>query len=441
MKDYVIRCGTLIDGTGADPVKDACILVRNRRIVRVDRKTGGDLRDFPDQIDASGKTVLPGLIDAHKHLVNSGGSHVGISFDLGQLKENLTQICQSGVTSVLDLGSAYVMHILPKLPVRQPRVFYAISILTCKNGYPAEYMPRRFYPLGAVAECGCRQDVKKNIKILHGMGVSVIKTAMASRTFDGKSQPCWSEDLLQFLTDEAHSFGLKVHTHVTHARDYAQAIRCGCDVIHHAPFDGPMQDRDLEEMIERGIVFVPTVSFGALMVQGLEEKWIYDPRFKPPVNEKIRENLKAFTDSFHRAEEDSCVDGLFIRMAKGEFCRAVKCQSDNVRRFIQKGGTVAMGTDSAMGFSFHTTPLREMEMLHEAGLTVAETVRASTLTAASTFGKEAEIGSLQPGKKADILIVDGSADRNLSALKQVNTVIINGKIFHDKDNCHSHLHL
>lgn len=432
MSDYVIKCGTLIDGTGRTPIKTAKILVRNRRIARIEDSTGTDLDKYPNVIDASEKTVLPGLIDSHKHVINCGGSGVGVGLNVSQAKENIKQIYKGGVTSVLDLGSANIMRLIPKLPYKQPKIYNAISILTCPNGYPGEYMERKYYKMGAAIECDTDEDIKKNIKKLYKMGVSAIKTIVVSKTFDGKRQPCWTDKQLLTLTDEAHSYGLKVCAHITYIEDYAKAARCGIDSIHHAPFDGIISKKDLKSMIEKNIVFVPTLSLIDLMVRGLKEKWIYDDSYNPAVNEVIKENMREFTNAFHKCPDDKPVGDLFINTSKATLCKIPQIQLENVKEYIKYGGIVAMGTDSALGFSLHNTPVRELELLAAAGLSNIDVIKASTLTAASVFGKENEIGSLEPGKFADILVVEGDLVKDLTAIRNTQIVIINGKIVYKK---------
>jgi imidazolonepropionase-like amidohydrolase len=432
MNDYVIKCGTLIDGTGRPPIKNAKILVKNQRIVRIEQKNGTDLENYPHIVDASEKTVLPGLIDSHKHIFNCGGSNVGVGLNTSQVKENIHQIYKGGVTSVLDLGSPYDIKSIIELPEKKPKIFYAITILTCPNGYPGEYMDRKFYKLGSAAECETEQDIKKAVKKLYEMGVSVIKTAIVTRTFDGKPQACWTDKQLQTLTDEAHSYGLQVCAHITYKDDYAQAARCGIDSIHHAAFDGKMYEEDLEEMISKGIIFVPTLSLIDLMVAGLKEKWISNQNYNPPVNEEIKENMQIFTNAFHDGPDDKPVGDLFIKVAKSELCTIPKVQLENVKEYIKRGGTVAMGTDSSLGFSLHTTPVREIELLAAAGLSNIEAIKASTLTAASVFGKDHEIGSIETGKLADIIVVNGDVTNDLSALENTEIVFINGEKIYQK---------
>jgi imidazolonepropionase-like amidohydrolase len=284
-----------------------------------------------------------------------------------------------------------------------------------------------FYKLGAVWECDSEKDIKKAVRKLYKMGVSAVKTAVVSQTFTGMPQVCWTDRQLQTLTDEAHGFGLKVCAHITYTEDYAQAVRCGIDSIHHAAFT-QMNLGDLDAMIEKGVVFVPTVSLFDLMVTGLREKWILNSNWDPPVNEKIKQNMRAFTEAFHSCSDDEPVGNLFVKVPKSVLSQIAPSQLNNIREYIRRGGKVAMGTDASLGFSLHTTPVREIQMLEEAGLSKLEAIKASTLTSASVFGKDHEIGSVEVGKYADILVVKGDIIKDLKAVGNTDMVIINGEI-------------
>ena len=160
MKEFVIKCGKLIDGTGKDVINNARILVKNGRIALIET-TNSELDNHCQIIDATDKTVIPGIVDAHKHVINNGGSGIGIGLSVKQVKENIKQIYSGGVTSVLDLGSIDFLRFIPQLPFKQPKIFYAITILTCPDGYPGEYMDKKYYKFGSVKECETEDEIKK----------------------------------------------------------------------------------------------------------------------------------------------------------------------------------------------------------------------------------------------------------------------------------------
>lgn len=431
MTYYGIKCGTLIDGTGQAAIKNAMLIVKNHHIVRVEKNIDTLLLDCP-VIDASRCTVIPGLIDAHKHVMNCGGSGIGVGLNYTQFKTNLSEMTKGGVTSILDLGSANVVPYLEKFVGSQTRIFNAISILTCQGGYPQEYMPQKFYKMGAVIECPTTEDIKRSVYKLYKKGVACIKTAVVSRTFDGKTQKNWTDKALQCLTDEAHSYGLNVCAHITYAKDYEQATRCGIDSIHHAAFDKVVSEEVLESMIDKGIIFVPTLSLATLIVKGLTEKWAFQKWYQPEVNEKIKTNMKHFTENYFKSKPNEPIDDFFIKVPKADLKKIPDIQLENVKKYVRLGGTVAMGTDSALGFSLHDTPVYEIKLLMEAGLSLEETIKAATKNSAMVFGKQDSLGTLEVKKRADIVIIDANLENDITNIDKIKSVIIDGKIVYEK---------
>ncbi|MEY8763836.1 MULTISPECIES: amidohydrolase family protein [Clostridium] len=431
MNFYGIRCGVLIDGTGKPPLKDVIVIVKNHHIARIERNSSLIDPNIPI-IDARNCTIIPGLIDSHKHVMNCGGFGIEVGFNLHQLKRNLSEISKGGVTSVLDLGSANIAPYLERLIGSKTRIYNAISILTCKGGYPQEYMPQKFYKMGSVIECDGLDEIKRNVRKLYKKGVSVIKTAVVSRTFDNRPQVNWTDRELRCLTDEAHSYGLNVCAHITYIKDYEQAAKCGVDSIHHAAFDGIADNNVLEIMIEKGIIFVPTLSLVDLIVTGLKERWIFRPDYDPAVNEKIKVNMRNFTEAYTHGNPNKPIGDFFVKLPKSQLEEVSAIQLENVRRYIALGGIVAMGTDSALGFSLHNTPTREIELLMKAGLSLTETIKASTLNSSKVFGMQKEIGSIEPMKRADMLIIDSNLENNIASIDKIKSVIINGNIVYER---------
>ncbi len=432
MSYYGIKCGTLIDGTGNPALKNAVIIVKNNYIVRI-LKNAEKIQNNIPILDAGKCTVIPGLIDAHKHVMNCGGSGIGVGLNYNQIKANISTMAKGGVTSVLDLGSANLIPYMERIMGSNTKIFNAISILTCQGGYPHEYMPRKFYNMGSVVECGNIDEIRRTVRKLYKKGVAVIKTAVVSRTFDNKPQKNWTDKELQYLTDEAHSYGLNVCAHVTYAKDYEQAARCGIDSIHHAAFDDIIEERVLELMLEKGIIFVPTLSLVVLTLKGLQNKWIYQDWYQPEINKKIKTNLRNFTEAYFKAMPNEPIGDFFVKVTKEEMENIPYIQIENVRRYIRLGGVVAMGTDSALGFSLHNTPVCEIKLLMEAGLTLEKTIQAATENSAKVFGKENEIGTLEEKKRADILIIDGSLESDITNIDKIKSVIINGKNIYERD--------
>lgn len=416
----------VIDGTGAPPRERMTVFIEGGRFTRI--TAGAEAVDTAHAIDGTGLSLIPGLIDAHKHIMNNGGSHMAVGLTLSGIVKNLHTMIAGGVTSILDLGSADFIHLLRHAPVPKPRIHTAISIVTNPGGYPAEYMPRRFYRMGAVRECGSPGQIRRTVGKLARLGVSAIKTAVVSRTFDGRPVRGWTDEQLRVLTGEAHRHGLPVCAHLTYAADYAQAARCGIDSVHHAAFDGIISDRVADQMIEAGIVFVPTLSLASLLVEGLTNRWCDDPEFTRGLPEALVRNMRQFTDDYAACPPERPVPGFFVSLPKKDWEAVSDHQMGNVAKYIERGGTVALGTDSALGFCLHGTPVRELELLTETGLTPVAAIQAASQHAARVFRRRADIGTIAPGAAADCLLVPSSITRSISHIRDISAVIQNGKI-------------
>lgn len=424
---YVITAGYLIDGIQNIVQHNKYIYVVHNRIIDISTNKRPDHHNF-NSINAETQCVIPGIIDSHKHFFNNGGSQVGYGISLMQLVRNIKANINGGVTSVLDLGAPLIIKHLHMLPLKnKPRIFYAGPILTCSKGYPIEYMKKTFYKLKSVIECPTKQSITKNVQYVLKNGGSVIKTAVVGRTFDGRNQIRWETDMLKHLVKEAHRHHLKVCAHITYANDYKLAIDAGVDSFHHASFD-PMFDDDIQRMAESDSIFVPTLSALELMISGLKERIVDRDHFNPPVSKKIFKHLKAFTDNFYHSQDDKPIKNLFIAMSKKELLDSQGTQMENLKKYLAYGGEVAVGTDAALGFSFHGCPTREMELLNEAGLTIPDTIRAATYNSAKVFGMEAQLGSIETGKLADMLIVDKRILDNICWIDKPISIINNGKL-------------
>ncbi len=355
--------GTLIDGTGGEPVKNAVVLIQGQRIVAVGTAEAISIPHDAQIVDASGCSVLPGLINAHVHA----------AFDA----EQLVAWAKAGVTMVRDVGylsswsanggHAFATRDQLNADSGGARLIATGPLVTTIGGYGGLYV-------------SSPDDARDRVNTLIDQGADVIKIAI-EHDLQGRQWPTLSLEETQAIVETAHARGVRVAAHVSRAWHVEQALDAGVDDVNHMAVDRVSDDL-VDRMVAQGMQWVPTM-----------ELW-------------------------------DCV------AVKHGATTWLTTALDNLRRFSDAGGQVVLGTDYA-GYTcdFDTgMPMTEIRLMEQAGLTPMEILVSATRNAAIACGRGDELGTLEPGKLADLIIVDGNPLDDLSALLQIRTVLISGRV-------------
>lgn len=367
--DLVITNGTLIDGTGADPIRDGVVVVAGDRILSVGTASGVSIPHEARVIDAQEGTILPGFINAHVHE--------------GYDESNLEGWAQGGVTTVRDMGSSRSQQALFAIRDErraQPKYARLVAVgpfVSVPGGYPE-------VPWGAHAlTVASPEDAQQKTAQLIEDGAEVIKIMMESgRTF-GRSIPVLSDEEASTIVKVAHSRGIPVTAHAMDSSDLVRSIDAGVDDIAHMIWD-ELTDEVVARMVEEDIYWVPTLELYRYVSADARNGW----------------------------DE-----------------RAI----DNLARFVAAGGKVAFGTDFA-GYNADFQlgmPMLEIEAMDEAGMSPMHIIMAATQNAAHVCNLEDDIGTLEAGKYADILIVDGDPLADIEALGRTQWVIHDGIVIRE----------
>jgi len=344
------------------------------------------------RIDAGGGTILPGLIDDHVH--NAAEPEIRRKF----LEAGVTTVCDTGA------GANQLRLYQAEKPAAEliTRAYYAGPFISAPEGYPADTDASA--RLGVSTPDEARQAVQK----LAGEGVSYIKVALD----DGRGEeplPVLSSDVLQVVVDEAHRLGLTVRAHVLDAKYLDLALNAGVDAIEHLP--APDFSRQVFELWMRSDHALTLPQAYLTQLQRLASSGL---PLTPTL--EVLERRTCNTTAQSQAERDACV----------------RVYVESLRQFHQMGGVIAFGNDFGSAGMSAGLPWREMELLQQAGLSNAEILTAATATAARVCGHGSEIGALQPGFLADVLIVNGNPLEDLTALQRVQTVILSGQVLLEK---------
>jgi imidazolonepropionase-like amidohydrolase len=397
----VISADRLFDGTGSPLVERGALLVEDgviREVGTVDtlHRPGGP----SEQVHFADCTLLPGLMDCHVHLTFSGSPR-----PLGELLSespralllralhNAQVALRAGITTVKDLGAADGLSLslrdtIARGLVPGPRVLAAGAPITTTGGH--------CYWLGGEADTA--DDVRRMVRRLVRSGADVIKVmATGGRLTAGSnvSAAQYSVAELSALVEDAHRLGRKVSAHGHGTAGIRNAVLAGVDVIEHSPWVASWASDEVEYDVDVALEMVPRGTFLNPTLMPAEAHVGLDPS----------EMLPSYVES--------------------QRVRPMVLEAH--RRTIAAGVEIVSGTDAGVGrVPFDSLP-REILLLHEQlGLSPSAALRAATFNAARSAGRETEIGSLQPGRRADILAVEGDPLGDLRRLRRVRAVFKDG---------------
>jgi imidazolonepropionase-like amidohydrolase len=388
--------GTLIDGTGAPPVPDAAVLIHEGRIERVGTRHAIPHPPNAEVIDVAGMTLLPGLIDCHDHLASHGyGVAQRWGLDEPQSTHHvrtarvLQETLVTGYTTIRDAAGLDVGF---KLAVEEglipgPRLVLAVGIISPTGGLGDRVTPSGHsccvpfdptLPSGVANGVG---EVRTAVRTMARAGADVIKCATtggaSSRSGHGPKDSAFNLDEMKALVEESHTLGRRVMCHALGGPGLRTAIEAGVDSIEH----GCYLDEDpelLSMMADRGIFFAPTFTVYVF----------HRERSAPHVRARGRDLQPHHVESLQRA--------------------------------LAAGVKVVAGTDA--GGHQHHINAQELQYLVEAGMSPMQAIQAGTGWAAECLGLEREVGTVQPGRLADLVVVDGDPLGRITLLQEIERI-------------------
>lgn len=404
----VIHAGALLDRPGKAPRGNATIVVKDGRIVSVTDgfaavPTGATLIDLKDRF------VLPGLIDSHVHLSSDRAGQEGLlaSFTDGpqlaayEAQWNAKKTLNAGFTTVRNLGdegaTLALRDAIARGWVEGPRIVDAGSSISTTSGHMDGRLGLREDLHDDIPHenlCDGVEECRKAVRRQIGRGADVIKIATTggvnSRIGAGLGQQMF-DDEAKAIVETAHLYGKKVAVHAHGADGIAVALRAGADSIEHGTL---MNEEDIALFKKTGAYYVPTLS----TVNGYLERIAADPNAYPPeVRKKIDWRIGITGKALEKA--------------------------------VPAGVRIAFGTDA--GVSKHGRNADEFELLVKHGMTPMTAIAAATVNAADLLGLASEIGTLEPGKAADIIAVPGDPLADVTVLKKVGFVMKGGRVAKD----------
>jgi imidazolonepropionase-like amidohydrolase len=388
----VLANARVIHGDPAIAPRVTDVLVRDGRIVAVGDKAGAQAADAT-VLDLTGHTLLPGMIDLHVHLCLSGeprSDDVLRSESPERLIARMIGLAQqhlaAGVTTIRDLGGPEpavftVRDAIADGLVDGPRVLASGLVVTTTSGHGNW--------LGAHADDG--DGMRRAVQGRIDAGADAIKIVATGGVHTQGSDLMaaqYTEAELRAGVETAHAAGRTVGSHASNPRGMAGAIRAGVDSIEHGIF---LDEETAHLMAHHGTTFVPT----------LAATHLFEPNAGPPdIPDYVREKA-ALTVPAHR---------------------------ENFPRAVRAGVKIATGTDAGSTFVGHGLVAVEVEILTRFGLSALDAIAAATKNAAEVIALGAEIGTISPGKFADLLVVAGDPTTRISDLERVALVVRGGRV-------------
>jgi imidazolonepropionase-like amidohydrolase len=374
--------GDLFDGTGAAP-RPADVVVDGDRIVSVGAPGTGD---GDHDVDLAGHTLLPGLFDCHVHVIFSGfdvlrAMQQPFSYRFFLAARNLEATLRAGITSVRDAAGADagVRQAVEDGLVPGPRLQVSIDMLSQTGGHGDEHFPCGFevpllsapYPGKPRTVVDGPDEMRRAVRSLVGAGADVIKVATSGGVLSQASDPRRAQlrpAELDVLVEEATAAGRHVMAHAQASDGIKNAVRAGIRSIEHGIY---LDDEAVELMVARGTWLVPTL---------IAPIWVL---------------------------ESAAAGGQFTDASLRKAREGVEAHADSFRRAVDAGVRVAMGTDAGVGP--HGDNLRELPLMAAGGMTPASVLQATTQEAARLLGVDDQLGTVEEGKLADLVVTEGDA--------------------------------
>ncbi len=386
-----IHCGQLIDGSGAEPLRNAIIVIDGETIVAVN--PGGEIPRGAEVIDASGLTVMPGMIDCHVHLMSTPRSlqdrlQIPHSLAIAEALTNARTTLDAGFTSVRDAGGTPrgVKMAIDRGLFPGPRMRIAVAALSQTGGHGDSTMPsgvnvRAHDPERPLSVADGVEGVRRATREILRAGADQVKVMTSGGVMSPNDEPGatgFTPGEIAAIVYEAHAAGKTVMSHAQATQGIKNAVLGGIESIEHGIY---LDDEVVDEMIRRGTYLVATLIAPVWVIRRAES----DPAAVPPYAlRKSREVKDAHFASFKEA--------------------------------VRRGVRIAMGTD--MGVGPHGPNAEELALMVEAGMTPMQAIVAATSTAAECARLAGITGTIAPGKRADILAVDGDPTANIAVLQE-----------------------
>jgi imidazolonepropionase-like amidohydrolase len=404
-RSLVVNHVTVVNPTDSAPVNDMAIVINGTRITAVERADSVRIPPESVVIDGRGKFAIPGLADVHNHL-GSGGPTVALE----DLKPNLQQLLAWGVTT------AFTMSI-------DANSFGELKRVASDDAaaYP------HFYGVGPgfATFGGFRPNTPEEARTLvrrqKSDNVDAVKIAYDDMTWAVRQPiPMLKPELMAAIIDEAHQQRLKVYVHAPLLRYAKEVLRAGADGLIHGIISDPVDDEFLGLMKKNNAVYVSTLT----LFEACADMTAWTQRLSEFDDVgKARPVWQAWKNPAALRQFQALYNGTAYVTQRMPIVR------DNLKKVSGSGIPIVLGTDTGFpGVVLGVSTPMEVVLHVEAGLRSQDALRAATINAATMIGREKDLGTIEAGKLADLLILDANPLAEISNIKKINRVIKGGAV-------------
>jgi imidazolonepropionase-like amidohydrolase len=387
----------VIDGTDRAPIDNATILVRGGKIVAVGAASAVTVPAGAQRVPLAGKTVIPGLVNAHGHVGNTVGMEQG-HYSADNVTRDLKTYAAYGITTVFSLGDDQAAGIAARDAQRTPTLNRA-----------------RLFVAGPVLAPKSVDDARKLVDEDAAMKVDIVKIRVDDNL---GTTPKMAPEIYKAVIDQAHKKGLRVAVHLFYLEDAKAVLDAGADFIAHSVRDTAVDDQFIAMLKRRNVCYCPTLMREvSTFVYESTPSWFTDPLFLKHADMAAVDALK------QPARQQAMANSKSAQRYKA----GLEVANRNLKKLSDAGVPIAMGTDTGPPARFQGYfELMELEMMAKAGLTPRQVLASATRDAARCMKLDSELGTLEPTKWADFVALDGDPLSDIANVRKIDSVWIAG---------------
>jgi imidazolonepropionase-like amidohydrolase len=386
----------LFDGTGAEPVENAVLVVRNGRIEAVGPASEVEIPRGAARIDLAGKFVVPGLVNTHAHVNDVLGLERGHYTEENLLRQ-LRLYARYGVTTVSSLGGD------------------GVEAIRLRDAEGEDLDRARILVAGTVVTGESAEEVRSQVDKNAELGVDFIKIRVDDDLGTAKKM---APELYQAVIEQAHARDLEVASHLFYLEDAKGLLRAGTDFVAHSVRDLEVDDELIGLLEEKDVCYCPTLTreVSTFVYESVPD-FFEDPFFLGEADPEVLEQLKA-PERMQSVKESAAAQA---------YKKALEQAKVNLKKLADAGVTVSFGTDTGpagrfQGYFEHM----ELSMMVDAGLTPRQALLSATGDAANCIGVDDEVGTLEKGSWADFIVANADPLADIENLREIDSVWIAG---------------